>query len=59
MKWRKLFNKKYDSKVIINVRSILKMMYRDSKVDFDKIVFSVTPDYNNKKLTIDFKHEKE
>ena len=34
-------------------------MYRDSKLDYEKIVYKVTPDYENKKLIIDFKHNKQ
>lgn len=59
MNWKNIFNKKYDSKVTINVRSYLKMMYRDSKCDYDKMVYKVTPDYVNKRLVVDFKQKQE
>jgi len=59
MNYKKIFNKGYESKVTINIRSFLKLMYRDSKLDYEKIVYKVTPDYENKKLIIDFKHNKQ
>lgn len=57
MEWKKIFNKKYDSKITISLKNYLKVMFRD-RVDYDKIVYKVAPDYNNKKLVITFKHEK-
>lgn len=59
MNWKKIFNKEYESKITINVRNILKMMYRDSKVEYDKMFYKVTVDYENKRLIVDFKHKQE
>jgi len=59
MEWKKIFNKGYDSKVSINLRGILKMMYRNSKADYENIVYKVTPDYDNNRIIITFKHQKE
>lgn len=46
--WRKVFNKKHDTKITINVRNDLKVMYGGKNLDYDQLLFRVLPDYENK-----------
>ena len=59
MTWKKIFNKGHDSKVTINLRNYLKVMYGGKNVDYDKVVYKVSPDYENNKLVVTFKITKE
>lgn len=54
-----MFNKGHDSKVTINMRNYLKVMYKGKEVDYDKIVYKVTPDYDNNRLVVTLKQKKE
>ena len=57
MTWRKIFNRKYDSKITISLRGILNKMFR--KPEYDNIMYRVVPDYDNNRVIITFKHGKE
>lgn len=59
MTWRKIFNKGHDSKVTINLRNYLKVMYGGKTVDFEKVVYKVVPDYENNRLVVTLKLSKE
>ena len=58
MTWRKVFNKKHDTKITINIRNDLKVMYGGKKINYDELLYKVTPDYNNNRWFISVKQGK-
>lgn len=53
--WKKIFNKEHDSRVTINIRRFAEKMFL--KPDYDRMIYKVTPDYENNRLIVSFKHE--
>lgn len=58
-KWKKIFNKRHDSKLTISLRNYLKVMYGGKTVDFQRVIYKVTPDYENNKLVVTLKLSKD
>jgi len=56
--WKKMFNKGNDSKITINLRNILKSMYRN-KVDYDNVFYSLKVDYDKKQIIVSLKQSKD
>jgi len=55
MTWKKVFNKKHDTKITINLRNELKIMYQGKKVDYDRLLYKVVPDYENNRFIVSVK----
>lgn len=59
MEWKKIFDNKRESKITMNLRSHLKIMFINNKINYENIFYNTTIDYENNKITLSFKQGKE